>query len=201
MTKSISFLTLLLLLAQFFPTHISAQTGSAFEAKLLSFDRNNDGLIQQTELPTGSDKNFNTWDKDRDGALDQQEQARMVYFQANGKLPKTNGLTLVNGHYRKTESGTTVSEYVGRALSFDKNNDGLLDKGEIFEMAEAFTKLERSNRPKQAKPRRQRPSNLVQQSYTGGQSRSGSYFSGLHSQVQLPSIRSGIGGSQSRGRT
>ena len=213
MTKSLSVLTLLLLAATS-ANCVSAQSdGSAdtavaeesvsttFEAKLMSFDSDKDGMIQKSELPSGGTDNFDVWDKDRDGALNRQEQSTLVYFQAHGELPKTNRLVLVNGYYRNSEAGPTVDEFVGRALSFDKNNDGSLDKDEIFKMAEAFVKHERSNRPQRSRSQRQRSSNLAQQTYTAGQSRSGSYLSGLHSQVQLPSIRSAVGGSQTRGRT
>lgn len=199
MTKAVPFLALLVLFAEFQICNAqsqslvgasSSETESAnisFESRLKSFDENQDGLIQRSELPDSSNGNFDAWDKDSDGSLDEQEQYAICYFQKHGKLPKADNLVLEDGFYRRTGSGMTVGEFVGRALSFDNNRDGSLDKNEIIRMADAFVRLDRANQAPRRNPQRLRSRGSRSSTGNSSQGRSQpSYLSGLHSQVQLP---------------
>lgn len=169
---------------------------SVFETRLLSFDVNQDGLLQKSELPSSSHGNFTAWDKDHDGVLNKQEQEVLIYFQKNGELPP--GASRSNQDQSKAisdadsrlDTGLTVGEFVGRAYSFDRNKDGNLDKVEIIKMAEAFVRTERRNRAAD-RLTRSNPSSARRNSRTVNQSSSLRRYSGLHSQVRLPSIRSG----------
>ena len=174
-------------------------TMSTFEKQLLSFDQNRDGEIQRTELPEKNREQFDAWDADQNGLLDKREQKVLIYFKNNGELPDyeirrrqieadDKELILVDGYFRSAEPDLTVDEFVGRALTFDRNNDGMLDKNEIQEMAVAFVQLDRINKAQALRnERRARSSNgsnsRVQRTYNKP------YISNLHSQVQLPATR------------
>ena len=176
---------------------------SEFEQRLMSFDSNLDGLIQKEELPVVNRERFDVWDQDQNGVLDEREQGVLFYYQKNGELPAYkmrpqkdsdpagDKLVLVDGFFRSSKPRLTVGEFVGRALTFDSNNDGALDKNELMKMADAFVKVDRINQSRQRQSSRISVSNNRSARVSShGQN---SHLSKLHAQVRLPTYRSVAG--------
>ncbi len=169
---------------------------SDFETQLLSFDQNRDGKLQKSELPESSHNRFDEWDFDRNAMLDKKELQALIHFAQHGELPagfrcaevEDGGFVLDEDAHQSEFSNLTVGEFVGRALAFDKNDDGVLDKNELIRFATTVAQVERFNqangfRYQQGVSRqissRARPRSAV----------NSPYLSKLHNQVQLPPAR------------
>jgi Ca2+-binding EF-hand superfamily protein len=136
-------------LATFLVTSIVLSEDDAFVKQLSTLDNNKDGLISESELPEHMIRHFAQCDRNKDGGLNQSELKGLAAHFTRERLNPANAgkgekVNQVNELTRGQPSlsnaggseGKAAAQFVERALKFDKDKDGKLNRTELMKFAE-----------------------------------------------------------------
>lgn len=123
--------------------------GTELADQLMGFDKNKDGKLSADEVPHRMRRIVQSADKDKDGLTDKKELAAMTAEVAAAAPPARRRRGRPDDD---DDDEINPARIVQRALSFDADGNGQLDKQELETFAQQFAERGRGGRARAGRP-------------------------------------------------